>query len=248
MRTANEVPAFDGQEPETMQTILAVTEMLGVDAATVFGRLNDWASCYQGGNLWSGYDCYLTGAEKVLGLKLPSHEKYRTYEAAAKVGGFRYVHEKFCLVTDFPDEIHRDADNQPHREDGPSHAWRDGWKLWYIDGIAVDEQIVMHPETQTISQIERETNSDVKAIRIARFGWARYLEEIKAEVVDEYENIIEGGTWETVFRLPDGNHVFVVTCASARLFAMGLPAGIETCADARRWRERGRNIQVVGRT
>ncbi|WP_180490280.1 hypothetical protein, partial [Escherichia fergusonii] len=32
-----------------------------------------WWSVYQGGNMWAGYDCYLTACRDILGLELTSH-------------------------------------------------------------------------------------------------------------------------------------------------------------------------------
>lgn len=123
--------------------------------------------------MWSAYDSYLTAMRDVLGLQLQQHAAYTHWEQAAIYGGFRYMHPKFCMVSDFPDVLLKDAENRPHCDTGPSHRWADGWSLWYIHGVAVDEQIVMRPETQTLQQIAAEPNAAVKAIRVARHKRAR---------------------------------------------------------------------------
>jgi hypothetical protein len=135
--------------------------------------------------MWAGYDSYLTAFRDVLGLKLPSHEAYSAWERCAKSGGFRWVHQKFCIVSDFPERLKIDDQNRPHSADGPSHRWRDGWELWYWHGVAVTEQIVMAPDTLTVAQIEAEANAEVRRVMIERYGIARYIHDSGASVVHE---------------------------------------------------------------
>lgn len=125
--------------------------------------------------MWAWWDCYLTAARDILGLQLPQHEKYAAWEQCAIEGGFRIMHDEFCMVSDFPERIMIDAQNRPHSEDGPSHRWRDGWSLWHIHGVRVTEQIVMRPETITIEQIKAEQNAEVRRVMIDRYGEERYI-------------------------------------------------------------------------
>ena len=62
-----------------------------------------------------------------------------------------------------------------HCDSGAALSYPDGWNLWVIDGMTVDEQIVMQPETQATTQIDSDNNADRRSIRISRFGWPRYL-------------------------------------------------------------------------
>jgi len=154
-------------------------------AKLMISCVSQWYKVYQGGNMWSGYDCYLTGARDVLGLRLPAYEQYKAWEACATSGGFRVMHEKFCLVSDFPEVLTKDDQHRPHNDSGPSHKWRDGWSLWYIHGIKVTQQIVEAPETLTIEQIENEQNAEVRRVMIERFGMERFLKESHAEKIHE---------------------------------------------------------------
>src|SRR5690606_25305506 len=93
-----------------------------VDHAGRFGLecARRWGNVYQGGNMWAGYDCYLTACRDILGLELREHEAYAYWEQAAIHGGFRVMHEEFCMVSDFPEAIRVDGRNLPHCETGPS--------------------------------------------------------------------------------------------------------------------------------
>src|SRR5690606_18680349 len=160
-------------------------------------------------------------------------EKYKWWELAAIHGSFRYLHEEFCIVSDFPDRICLDENNVPHSEDGPSHRWRDGWALYHVHGVRVDEQIVMRPETQTLEQIENEDNQERKRVRIERFGWTRYLEESGAEIVHQERNDRDA-QFEKLYRLGDGQQRFVcIDPSTSRKYALGCPRDLKTCEEAR---------------
>ena len=137
--------------------------------------------------MWSSYDCYLTAFRDILGLKLAKYEKYAAWEQAALNGGFRIMHEEFCMVSDFPCRLRVDEENRPHCADGPSHEWRDGWRLYYWHGVRVNAQIIEAPQTLTPAQIDAETNAEVRRVMIDRFGARRYMEESGARVVAECE-------------------------------------------------------------
>ena len=135
--------------------------------------------------MWSYWDCYLTAARDILGLDLPEHKKYAAWERAARCGGFRWMHPKFCLVSDFPERLCVDDRNRPHSADGPSHRWRDGWELYHWHGVRVTRQIVMEPHTLTIDQVRAEQNAEVRRVMIERMGYERYLRESGATLVNE---------------------------------------------------------------
>jgi hypothetical protein len=145
----------------------------------------NWWRMYQGGNMWSSWDCYLTAFRDVIGLRLPEYEKYAAWEACAIEGGFRFMHEEFCIVSDRPDILTVDERNRPHGEAGPSHRWRDGWSLYYWHGVQVNKQIVEHPETITVAQIRTESNAEVRRVMTERYGYERYCADAKLEKVDE---------------------------------------------------------------
>lgn len=122
-----------------------------------------------------------------------------------------------------------------HNDCGPAADYSEFFRLWSIEGVEVDEQIVMSPESQTLEQIDGEQNNDVKSIRIERFGWDRYLKESGAEVVDSRRNEVEN-THEALCRTKSGQLRFMATCPSGKKVSLGLPPnGVETCEQAQNW-------------
>ncbi len=143
----------------------------------------NWYSMYQGGNMWSWWDCYLTAYRDVLGLRLPQYEKYESWERCAKHGGFRMMHEEFCVVSDRPQVLLIDAENRPHCEDGPSHQWRDGWSLYHWHGVKVPAKAIEAPDTITADDVRQEENQEVRRILIERMGWEKFCAEAKMKVL-----------------------------------------------------------------
>ena len=133
--------------------------------------------------MWVYYDCYLSSFRDVLKLQLPVFAQYAPWEQCAIEGGFRWMHEEFCIVSDFPEVLKVDEQNRPHCDDGPSHRWRDGWELYYIHGVVVPRQVVVAPESLTIAQVRKEENAEVRRIMIERMGWDKFCSEAKLKVI-----------------------------------------------------------------
>jgi len=65
----------------------------------------------------------------------------KLWEECVVHGGFRVLHEDFCMVSDFPEILLKDEQNRPHCENGPSHKWRDGWSLYHWHGVSIPESM-----------------------------------------------------------------------------------------------------------
>ena len=158
------------------------------------------------------------------------------------------------FVSRNPVEVHIE-DDQLHNDSGPSMVYADGFKLYDIEGVSVDEQIVMSPETQTIEQIHNEENEEVRRIRIDRFGWMRYLEESEAKVLDHRRNDIEC-TYEVLAETPVGKRLITFCPSTGRRYALGIPddEDVTNCEQAqnRLWGDRsgedGKEVYWIGRT
>lgn len=152
--------------------------------------------------------------------------------------GWWAPYDDCAFVQDRPEEIHFDG-ARLHNPQGPAVRYRDGFCVWEIEGIRVDEQIVMRPETQTIEQILAEENEEVKRLRINRFagkdkdstdGWLRFIAESDAEVIDARRNDIEV-TRELLVQIKE-LRTLVVTCRTGRLFTIEVSPDCNTCEEA----------------
>ena len=201
----------------------------GIDAA------KQWSSVYQGGAYWAQYDSYLTAMRDILGLRLKEHENYKYWEEAAIHGTFRVMHEKFCIVSDFPEMLKIDDQNRAHGQDGPSHRWRDGWSLYHWHGVAVPEHWIIKKETLTAKEAMTWVNIEQRRAAIEIVGWANVLEQLDAKIINE-DGDPEIGTLVEV-NLPDlGRERFLkVKCGTGRIFAIPVPPDTKTALEGQAW-------------
>lgn len=164
----------------------------------------------------------------------------------AKVCGWWYPYENAVVIQQRPSFINFE-DGIVQSTTGPTIQFPDGYSVYIIDGIRLDEQIVMRPETLTIRQIKSEQDQDKRSIMIDRFGWPRFLEESNAKCIDKRDNYIEN-TKEALFKSDNDNRL-VVTCPTGRVFALGVPSSIKTCEDAQSWLgNEEEKVNVIART
>jgi hypothetical protein len=151
----------------------------------------------------------------------------------------------------------------PHCEDGPAIQLRVGDTHWFLEGHCVDEQLVLRPKEQTIEQILGERNTDIRAIRAARYGWGNLLHGVDAQIIDRRSNAIDG-TLEALYDVQNATQLrrmltirvdqkikhnyLVCTCPTGRIFAMPVPVQVQTCKDAQQWLAGGLPIRTIART
>jgi hypothetical protein len=164
----------------------------------------------------------------------------------AKTCGWWYPYQNVVVIQQRPSLINFE-DGVVQSTTGPAIQFLDGYSVYIIDGIRLNEQIVMRPETLTIHQIKSEADQDKRSIMIDRFGWPRFLEESNAKCIDKRDNYIEN-TKEALFKSDNDNRL-VVTCPTGRVFALGVPSSIKTCEDAQCWLgNEEEKVNVIART
>jgi hypothetical protein len=192
---------------------------------------------------WMSFYDYM---DNVLGLDCVS--PLRPLIELSKNCGWWSPYEDVAIIQQRHCELNINENGELHNEDGPAVLYKDGFSVWAINGKRVTEQIVLRPETLTIEQINKESDQDLRAIMIERFGWPKYLEETNAECIDTNDNIIENSK-EALYKSPFGNRL-VVTCPTGRVFALGVPEHIQNCDDAQKWlgSSEEESINVIART
>lgn len=166
----------------------------------------------------------------------------------AKSANWWLPHENICWISERHHVLDRNDRGQLHCDVGPALSYPDGWSIWSIDGVRVDEQIVMRPETQTIDQLKSEENEEVRRIRIERFGWLRYLQESGAKIYDSRRNERDAQN-EDLYLLSDGTRRFVcVDPSTGRKYALGVPESVETCEQAQWWVSHGLDKFAIHRS
>jgi hypothetical protein len=213
------------------QAIQACIEMAGEGGIKCSGN---WYPSYQGGNMWAGWSSYSVAFRDVLGLKLKEHKNFSFYEDASREGGFRVMHEEFCMVCDFPEVLKKDDRNLPHCEDGPSHRWRDGWSLYHWHGVRIPDEWIEDKKSLSAKTALTWDNIEQRRAACEIVGWNRILKELNAKIIDK--DVPEIGTLLEV-ELPDfGRERFLrVRCGTNREFAIPVPKEVKTAMQANAW-------------
>lgn len=140
------------------------------------------------------------------------------------------------------------SEGECHNDDGPAVAYGDGFSIYMINGTKVPKKVVMCPQEQTLEEINKEEDLDVRAIRIERYGWVNYLRDSNAKAIDERPNPVEN-TLEALVETERGERRLVVTCPTGRMHALSCPNTCNTCAEAQKWRAgQAAHMNILART
>jgi hypothetical protein len=181
----------------------------------LIGCSKNYWNMWNGGNQWSGYVSYLSFFRYIAKLDLPIYDKFDFYEKAAMHGGPRMMTADFCMVSDMPLFIKRDAQNRPHADGEPFCQWRDGWALHYFHGVKLPPY--MHnvkSKDWEAKWILTEQNAEIRRLLIETIGYGKICRDLNAKNMDswrEYELLrIDNADVEPIVMVK-------MTCPSTRM-------------------------------
>jgi hypothetical protein len=198
---------------------------------------------YNIGNINAYWLSYLSYGEDVLGIEFD----YKEYDKdilnvwnrlITKIGYFM-AFEEYCILMNRPQEVHFDENRELHNENGPAITFRRGTEcdVYAINGVVVPREVVMEPESITLSQILKEENAEIKRIMMDVYGMGKYLEGIKAKVIDvdtTFTHRKGEGTMSRALMQDDENRRYLVSTdgSTARCYWMQVPNHVKTCVEA----------------
>lgn len=213
-------------------------KFLGAKAAFGISCVRRAHAMRSAGNHWSGWAAFLSFFRHVAKLDLPTYDKWRHYESATIHGSWRWMHPKFCIVSDRPCVLKMDAQNRPHCADGPSHEWRDGWKLYHWHGIRVPDHFVEERLQITPAQIKGEKNAEHRRILTEIYasihGPGAIIQAMGARLISEDKN---HGQPRRIYDVDGARYLHVVNGSlepdgSRREFWLGAESDATTPHDA----------------
>lgn len=81
-----------------------------------------------------------------------------------------------------------DNDYRPHSfDDKPSVIYPDGRVEYHWKGVRVPDNVITKPSSITIQQINKEINTEVRRVMLEKYGFAKYLKNSNARLMDEDE-------------------------------------------------------------
>lgn len=189
------------------------------------------------GNIWAGWYCFVAFLRDEVGWKHETLQHFAYDELHALNSGFVYYEEDHAVICDRFSAIRVNENNELHCANAPALEYRDGYKLYALETRYVPEQVVMRPETQSVADIEGEEDSEIKRLRITRLGWQKYLQMVKAEIIDHRTD--EAGQKEVLVKTKDYCVLMCICPSTGRDFAMDVPADTKTCAEAQMFLSQG---------
>jgi len=100
--------------------------------------------------------------------------------------GYIFYHEDICFISEKPIEIHTNENHLLHNESGPSILFADGYFTWHLNGVEVNEKIVMPPADQlSTKMILEESNAEVRKEILKKIGIDRVISEFNAQILEK---------------------------------------------------------------
>lgn len=97
---------------------------------------------YRACQLWAGWYAYVTFFRDVCRWENDVLDAFVYDEILAKACGWSWWGKDVCALSDRPLTIKRNEQGQLHCTDGPAMVYRDGWAIWALGGVCVDERVV----------------------------------------------------------------------------------------------------------
>jgi len=165
------------------------------------------------------------------------------WDTLGKSCGWWYPYENICFVSDRPEQIHKKG-VQLHNDSGPAVLYRDGYALWFLNGVDVGELIVTTPADQLdVNLILTTKNAEVRREIVRKIGIERVCDELKARVIDT-----QGDYSLLLLDLQDGRkrpYLKMLNPSIGTYHIEGVPPDCDTVEKAITWRNQTSEKPVI---
>ena len=193
---------------------------------------------YRGGQFWASWFAYISFFRDVCGWKDKTLDSFSLDEELGKNSGWVWWHEDVCVISDRPKAINLDKQGRLHSLNSKAIEYRDDWGIYCVNGVTVEDYVVMNPEKITVKDIEKEQNSEVKRIKIERYGQDKYLKDSNAELVS---TDLYGKLWRK--EIPNDEPLVMVELLNStpepdghfKTYFLRVPPTVKTCHEGVSW-------------
>lgn len=172
--------------------------------------------------------------------KYASDERFNRIAEFLKAGCFLSVfsHE-YALISRRPVSTVLNNRFDLHCDGGPAIAWRDGTRLYYLNGVSVPEAIAITPAKSLDPKLLLKTvNSEVRKEIVRKIGIERIIKKLKCSTIDTWN-----GYELFSFHIPDMREPLVylkmINPSTGVIHFESVPPGADTCKKALSWRVGG---------
>ena len=144
-----------------------------------------------------------------------------------------------ALISRRPKRVRFDGSGRLHADGEAAIEWRDGWKLFYLNGVLVPEEVAVTPAAQLDpGVILREGNVEVRREIVRKIGIERLIQKLGGKVVDSWKGY-ELITLDIPGMGIKPTYLKMKNPSIGTYHVEGVPPRITTCREALSWRVGG---------
>jgi len=197
---------------------------------------------------WLGFYDYF---KEVLGLDNQTKDLSGLWKVA-KNAGWWMPYENICWISERHNILRRNERGALHCENGIALAYPDGWGIWALNGVTVPEELVMTPkEKLSIEFFKKETNADIRAEFIRKYGIERMVS--LGKIIDTVSD--DSGEWHkrseyslvdmaSVYGVPFAPHLKMKNLTTGIYHLEGVAPNCKTVNDALKFRCGNKNVTI----
>lgn len=147
--------------------------------------------------------------------------------------------QRLALISRRPKRVRLDSSGRLHADGEAAIEWRDGWKLFYLNGVLVPEEVAVTPATDLDpGVILRESNVEVRREIVRKIGVERLIQKLGGKVVDSWRGY-ELLTLDIPGMGIKPTYLKMKNPSIGTYHVEGVPPRITTCREALSWRVGG---------
>ncbi|MFZ3064220.1 MAG: DUF6745 domain-containing protein [Nitrospirota bacterium] len=196
--------------------------------------------------LAGGYIAVYDYLNQVLDIQYP--ENWFVYKKIIELD-LVYPFNDICIILDRPEQVSM-KNGVLHNEAGMAIKYRDGWGVYYLNGVRVTKEIVETSADKLNPEIVlKETNAEVRREIVRKIGVERLEKKLKPLVLDKWGD----------YELHDYSHLFPnMRCKPVYLKMKNPSIGVwhyegvnieemeaPTCQAALKWRLKGKDFKPI---
>lgn len=93
--------------------------------------------------------------------------------------------KKFCIISEFPKRIEKNNESILHSAKGPAIEWRDGFGMYFWNGVKVPKEWIKNRESITSETISLETNIERRRCLMEILGHEKFFKLMNVFCLDD---------------------------------------------------------------
>jgi len=207
----------------------------------VWSQVESFIWPYFSGHFWAQYFAWVRAMEFIGVSGIPNDYGY--LESCAELGLF-YPLDNILIVGSRPSSISRNASGQLHKDEAAALEYSDGWKLFYLNGIAMEpEQVLTPAEKIEPDSVLKEPNADRRRELLRKVGIERMLAKLPHKSLDKRGNY-ELLSIKLSDEVRDARYLRMINPSIQTFHLEGVDPSCKTITESLNWRNQGWHVDA----